>query len=53
MVTTLITVHCKLLQMMAYIIKLKLRKFQQPTVNRFSTARKPVGGGGGGGGLHL
>ena len=30
MATTLITVHCKL----------KVRKFHQPTANRFSTARK-------------
>ena len=46
---------CKLFQMMPYIIILKVRKFHQPTANRFSTAKqKPVcvcvcvGGGGGG-----
>ena len=44
MATTLITVHYKLFQMMPYIIILKVRKFHQPTANRFSTARKkPVG----------
>ena len=49
MATTLITVDCKLFQMMPYIIILKVRKFHQTTANRFSTARKkPVGGGGGG-----
>ena len=47
MATTLITVDCKLFQMMANIIVLKVRKFHQPTANQFSTARKkPVGGGG-------
>ena len=45
MATTLITVHCKLFQIMPYIIILKARNFHQPTANRFSTARKePVGG---------
>ena len=44
MATTLITAYCKLFQMMLYIIILKVRKFHQPTANRFSTARKrPVG----------
>ena len=34
--------------MMLYIIIVKVRKFHQPTANRFSTAKKnPVGGGGG------
>ena len=34
---------CKLFQMMPYIIILKVRKFHQPTANRFSAARqKPV-----------
>ena len=47
MATTLITVYYKLFEMMPYIIILKVRKFHQPTANRFSTARKkPVGGGG-------
>ena len=46
MAATLITVDCKLFQMMPYIIILKVRKFHQPTANRFSTARKkPVGRG--------
>ena len=46
MATTLITVDCKLFQTMLYIIMLKVGKFHQPTLNRFSTARKkPVGGG--------
>ena len=45
MAITLITVHCKLLQMMPYIIILKVIKFHQPTANRFRTAwEKPVGG---------
>ena len=45
METTLVTVDCKLFQMMSYIIILTVRKFHQPTANRFSTARKkPVGG---------
>ena len=45
MATALITVHCKLFKMMPYINKLKVRKFHQPTANRFSTAgKKPVGG---------
>ena len=45
MATTLITVDCKLFQMMPYIIILKVGKFHQLTANRFSTARKkPVGG---------
>ena len=45
MATTLITVDCKLFQMMPYIIILKARKFHQPTANRFSTTarQKPVG----------
>ena len=44
MATTLITVHCKLFQMMPYIIILKARTFYQPAANRFSTTRKkPVG----------
>ena len=43
--TTLITVHCKLFQMMPYIIKVKVRKFRQPAASCFSTAReKPLGG---------
>ena len=43
---------CKVFQMMPDIIILKVRKFRQPTANRFSTARqKPIGGGGGGGQL--
>ena len=47
MATTLITVDCKLFQMMPFIIILKVRKFHQPIPNRFSTAReKPVEGGG-------
>ena len=47
MATTLIVVDCKLFQMMLYIIMLKVRKFHQPTANRFSTPRKkPVGVGG-------
>ena len=38
--------NCELFQMMRYIIILKVRKFHQPTANRFSTARqKPVGEG--------
>ena len=45
MATTLSTVHCKLFQMMPYIIILKVRKFHQPTANRFSTARKKAVGG--------
>ena len=45
MAIALITVHCKLFQMMAYIIILKVRKFHQPTANRFSTARKKHAGG--------
>ena len=49
MATTLITVHCKLFQMMPYIIILKVRKFHRPTTDPSSTARKkPVGEGGGG-----
>ena len=41
----------KELQMMPYIIILKVRKFHQSSRNRFGTAgKKPVGGGGGGGG---
>ena len=45
MATTLITVNCKLFQMMPNIIILKVRKSHQPTANRFSTTRKkPVGG---------
>ena len=33
--------------MMPYITTLKVRKFHQSTINRFSTAgKKPVGGGG-------
>ena len=45
MATTLIIVDCKLFQMMRYISILKVRKFHQPTANRFSTAKKkPVGG---------
>ena len=35
-----ITVDCKVFQMMPDIIILKVRKFRQPTANRFSTARK-------------
>ena len=31
MATTLVTVDCKLFQMMPYIIMLKVRKFHQPT----------------------
>ena len=47
MATTLITVHCKLFQMIPYIIILKLRKLHEPTASHFSTAmKKPVGGGG-------
>ena len=45
MAIALITVHCKLFQMMPYIIILKARKFHQPTANRFSTARKKHAGG--------
>ena len=46
MATTYVTVNCKLFQMMLYIVILKVRKFDQPTANRFSTARqKPAGGG--------
>ena len=42
--TTLLTVDCKLFQMMPYIIILKVRKFHWRTASRFSTARKkPVG----------
>ena len=38
-------VDCKLFLMMPYVIILKVRKFHQPTANRFSTARqKPVSG---------
>ena len=45
MATTLITVDCKLFQMMPYIIILKVRKFHQPTASRFCRAKKkPVGG---------
>ena len=45
MAATLIAVDCELFQMMPYIIVQKVRKFYQPTANRFSTARKkPVGG---------
>ena len=41
MAATLITFHCKLFQMMPYVIKLKLkvRKIHQPAENRFSIAR--------------
>ena len=46
MATALITVHCKLFQMMPYIIKLNVRKFHQPTVTRFSTSGKTWWGGG-------
>ena len=47
MATTQVTVDCKLFQIMTYIIILKVRKFHQPTANRFITARqKPVGGKG-------
>ena len=45
MAIALITVHCKLFQMMAYIIILKVRKFHQPTANRFSTTGKKHAGG--------
>ena len=49
MAATLITVACKLFQMMPYIIILKVKKFHQPTANCFSTAKKkPVWEGGGG-----
>ena len=42
--TALITVDCKLFQMMPYIVILTVRKFHQPTAKRFSTAKKkPVG----------
>ena len=35
---------CKVFQMMPYIIILEVRKFRQPTANRFSTAgQKPIG----------
>ena len=40
MATTLLTVDCKLFQMMPYIIILKVRKFLLHTARRFSTARK-------------
>ena len=44
MATTWVTVDCKLFQMMPYIIILEVRKFHQPTADRFNTARqKPVG----------
>ena len=44
MATTLITVDCKLFQMLPYINILNVIKFHQPTANRFSTAKKkPVG----------
>ena len=46
MATALITVHCKLFQMMPYIIKLNVRKFHQPTATRFSTSGKTLWGGG-------
>ena len=46
MATALITVDCKLFQMMPYLNILKVRKFHQPSENPFNTAReKPVGGG--------
>ena len=45
MATALIIIHCKLFQMMPYIIILKVRKFHQPTANRFSTERKEPAGG--------
>ena len=45
MATTLITMDCKPFQMMPYIIILKVRKFHEPTANRFSTARKKTWGG--------
>ena len=45
MATTLITVDCKLFQMMLYIIILKVITFHQPTANRF---KKKLGGGGSG-----
>ena len=47
MAIELITIHCKLFQMMPYIIILKVRKFHQPTASRFSTAREKHAGGGG------
>ena len=34
--------------MMSYIVILKVRKFQQPTANRFGTAKEKTFGGGGG-----
>ena len=40
MATTLTTVDCKLFQMMPYVIILKVRKFHQPTADRFSTTRQ-------------
>ena len=45
MATTLITVDCKLFQRMLYRIIPKVRKFHQPTANRFNTARKTPAGG--------
>ena len=45
MATILITVHCKLFQVMPYIIILKVRKFHRPTANLFSTAKKKLVGG--------
>ena len=47
MATALITVHCKLFQMMPYIIKLNVRKLHQHTAARFSTSGKTLWGGGG------
>ena len=45
MATTLLTVDCKLFQMMPYIIILIVRKFDKCTASRFSTARnKPEKG---------
>ena len=44
MATSLITVDSKLFPMIPYIIKVKVRKFHQPTANRFSTARKKGAG---------
>ena len=47
MATTLVTLDCKVFQMMPYIIVPKVRTFHQPSASCFSTARhKPVGGRG-------
>ena len=40
MATTLVTVHCKLFQMMPYVIILEVKKFHEPNANSFNSCNK-------------